>query len=106
MTSSQQGGAVMTDVVDLLERMGETGCFDSIAAERIAQELECLGGDDSVRVAVQTGDVNALRSVLGLRPMTSLVMPAEEEDDEGEEEKEGVPPPQEPSSGVVERPTR
>lgn len=95
----------MTDVVDLLERMGGGAGFDSGAAANIAQELKSLEGDESIKLAVLAGDAKALQSALGLRSMTSLVMPAEEEDEEGEEEKEGVPPPQEPSSGLAERAT-
>ena len=39
---------VMTDVVDLLEKMGEAACFDSRGGEVIAQELECAEESASV----------------------------------------------------------
>lgn len=89
----------MTDVVDLLEKMGEAACFDSRGGEVIAQELEYAEERALVISAVLAGDAKALRSTLGLGSMVGLVMPAEEEE-EGDEEKEGIPPAQEPSSNL------
>lgn len=91
----------MTDVVDLLEKMGEAACFDSRVDEVIAQEIECAEESALVISAVLAGDAKVLRSTLGLGPMVSLVMPAEEEE-EDDEEKEGIPPAQDPSSSLLE----
>lgn len=86
----------MTDVIDLLDRLGREACFHGETAGEVARELEGADIDPAIKSAILSGDAKSLRSALGQGVMVSLVMPAEEE--EGEEEPEDVPDPKEPAA--------
>lgn len=78
----------MSDVVDLLERLGASAQFGPDAAGASDDLLAKSSVGSALLSAMREGDALHLQDLLGQKPYVGVVMPAEEEDDESEGEGE------------------
>lgn len=82
----------MTDVIDILERMGSDAGLRDAPRQELERALEEARIDETVRVAMLSGDCVGLHSVMGTGALFSVVMPGEEEEAPADEEGEELPP--------------
>lgn len=80
----------MTDVVELLERVGGEACFHS---ETDGGQLIALAAqiEEPLKAALLAGNAEELRTLMGQRPMVAMIMPAEEEEEEEQGEEPEAP---------------
>jgi hypothetical protein len=88
--SAKHWESAMTDVVELLERVGGEACFhdemDSGHLTALAAQIE-----EPLRAALLAGNAEELRMLMGQRPMVAMIMPAEEEEEEEQGEEPEAP---------------
>jgi hypothetical protein len=82
----------MTDVIDILERMGSDAALRDAPREALEQALAAERIDETVRAAMLSGDSAELQSLMGAGAQFSIIMPAEEEAPADGEEGEELPP--------------
>jgi hypothetical protein len=78
----------MTDVIDILERMGSDAGLRDAPRQELERALATEQIDASVRAAILSGDCAGIHSLMGAGAQFSVIMPSEEEapaDEEGEE---------------------
>jgi hypothetical protein len=80
----------MTNVVELLERVGAEACFhdgaDSGLLTALVAEIE-----EPLKAALLAGEPDELRALLAQSPMVAMIMPAEEEEEEEPGEEPDAP---------------
>jgi hypothetical protein len=83
----------MTDVIDILERMGSDAGLRDAPRQELEQVLTAERIDESVRAAMLSGDCAGLQSLMGAGAQFSVIMPSEEEEAPADgEEGEELPP--------------
>lgn len=82
----------MTDVIDILERMGSDAAMRDAPRQALERVLAAERIDEAVRAAMLSGDSAGLQSVLGAGAQFSIIMPGEEETPADGEEGEEPPP--------------
>ncbi|UGB36990.1 hypothetical protein [Frateuria soli] len=83
----------MTDVIDILERIGSDAALRDAPREALARVLAAERIDETVRAAMLSGDSVELQSLMGAGAQFSVIMPSEEEEAPADgEEGEELPP--------------
>jgi len=82
----------MTDVIDILERMGSDAALRDAPRQALERVLAAERIDETVRAAMLSGDSAELQSLMGAGAQFSIIMPGEEEAPADEEEGEELPP--------------
>jgi len=83
----------MTDVIDILERMGSDAAWRDAPRQALEQVLAGEPIDETVRAAMLSGDSAQLHSLMGAGAQFSVIMPGEEEEAPADgEEGEELPP--------------
>jgi len=79
----------MSDVIDVLERMGQDAQWSHASRDDIQSALAEATGDPELKAAIASGDQKRLELLMGLAPLCGMLMPGKEDEDEDTEE---VPP--------------
>lgn len=80
----------MTNVVDLLERIGRSSQLQSLTGEHLAQELARAGIEPAVRAAIVQQHSRQLGELIGAsRNVCCLIHAPEDEEPEEEQPKDG-----------------
>ena len=82
----------MTDVIDILERLGSDAALRDAPREALERVLAAERIDETVRAAMLSGDSAELQSLMGAGTQFSIIMPGEEETPADGEEGEELPP--------------
>lgn len=83
----------MTDVIDILERMGSDAALRDLPRQELERVLAAERIDEAVRTAMLSGDSVELQSLMGTGVQFSVIMPSEEEEAPADgEEGEELPP--------------
>lgn len=83
----------MTDVIDILERLGSDASLRDAPREVLERALAAEPMDETVRAAMLSGDSVELQWLMGAGAQFSVIMPSEEEEAPAEEEDgEELPP--------------
>ncbi|MGN2253637.1 hypothetical protein ACFWZ4_09685 [Frateuria sp. GZRe12] len=82
----------MTDVIDILERMGSDAALRDAPREGLERVLAAETIDETMRAAMLSGDSAELQSLMGAGAQFSIIMPSEEEAPADGEEDEELPP--------------
>lgn len=83
----------MTDVIDILERIGSDAALRDAPRQALEQALAAEPIDETVRAAMLSGDSVELQSLMGAGAQFSVIMPSEEEEAPADgEEGEELPP--------------
>lgn len=80
----------MSNVVDLLERLGQSSRLQTLTGEQLAQELEQAGIDPAVQAAILQQRPRQLEQLIGASTNVCCLVhaPQDEEPEESEEDKQ------------------
>jgi len=81
----------MSDVIDLLERMGQDAQWSLASPDDIQLALADAKLEPELQVAIATGDQQSLETLLGLSPLCGMLVPGKEDEKEDEDTEE-LPP--------------
>jgi hypothetical protein len=81
----------MSDVIDVLERLGQDAQWSQASQEDIRSVLAESSLDPDVRKAVASGDQKRLEMLLGLVPLCGMMVPGREDEKEDEDTEESPP---------------
>lgn len=81
----------MSDVIDLLERMGQDAQWSHASQGDIQSALAETDLHPELRAAIAFGDQKTLELLIGLSPLCGMFMPGKEDEKEDEENEE-LPP--------------
>jgi len=83
----------MTDVIDILERVGSDATLRDAPRQALERVLAAESIDETVRAAMLSGDSLELQSLMGAGAQFSVIMPSEEEEAPADgEDGEELPP--------------
>ena len=78
----------MSNVVDLLERMGQSSRLQSLSADNLAQELAQAGIEPAVQAAIVQQDPRQLEELLGASHNVCCLVHAPQDDEPDEPQPE------------------
>jgi hypothetical protein len=81
-------GYSMSDVIDVLERMGRDSHWSFAPSNEIEQALLVAQIDQDLRNAIVAGNQQELEALLGQKPLCAMLQPGEEDDEEDDDEQE------------------
>lgn len=81
----------MSNVIQLLERLGEEANLSDHTLENLKQQMQDLELSELTQKAILEGDSSALESLLNLAPIICGIVAEEDEDDEDKDsEKQAI----------------
>ncbi|QDP00432.1 hypothetical protein [Thalassotalea sp. PS06] len=87
----------MSNVIQLLERLGEDANLSDHTLENLKQQMQDLELSEVTQKAILEGDANALETLMNLSPIVCGIIIEDDEDSPDENEDE----PQQPSQAVA-----
>lgn len=83
----------MPDVIDWLERQGQSPQWRPTDPQALAAQLRRAGVDEAMSAAVLAGDAESLQAQLGQRIYCCILMPGDGDEDGDDDGKHKKPPP-------------
>ena len=81
----------MSDVIGLLERMGQDAHWSQVSPENTQLALSETALDPEVQLAIASGNQKALEILLGLSPLCGMLEPGKEDEQEDQDPEESPP---------------
>jgi hypothetical protein len=81
----------MSDVIDVLEKMGQDARWTRASQEDIQSALTEAEITPELRAAIAEGDQSSLRALLDLVPLCGMYVPGKEDEEEDEDTEEAPP---------------
>ena len=78
----------MSDVIDVLERMGQDAQWSSASQDELQSALAAAEITPELQAAIVAGDQQGLQKLLGIAPLYAMLSPGKDKEDDDKDDEE------------------